>query len=84
MLIQSKHVGGRHATPRLDPDRSGLADLRERHRLALRPVDAVAGRLPGDIRIERDNFRFYFPLMTCIVLSGLLTAILWVVRWLSK
>lgn len=31
------------------------------------------GRLPGDIRIERDNFRFYFPITTMIVLSVVLT-----------
>lgn len=31
------------------------------------------GRLPGDIRVERDNFRFYFPLTTMILLSLLLT-----------
>jgi len=34
------------------------------------------GRLPGDIRIEREGFSFYFPLVTCIVLSVLLTIIL--------
>lgn len=37
------------------------------------------GRLPGDIRIERDNFRFYFPLTTCLLLSALATLILWLV-----
>lgn len=31
------------------------------------------GRLPGDIRIERENFSFYFPLGTMILLSVLLT-----------
>lgn len=31
------------------------------------------GRLPGDIRIERENFRFYFPLTTMILFSVLLT-----------
>ena len=31
------------------------------------------GRLPGDIRIERDNFRFYFPITTMILLSVVLT-----------
>lgn len=31
------------------------------------------GRLPGDIFIQRGNFTFYFPLLTCIVLSLLLT-----------
>ena len=33
------------------------------------------GRLPGDIYIKRDNFRFYFPLTTSILLSLLLTLI---------
>jgi len=31
------------------------------------------GRLPGDIRIEKGNFRFYFPLATMIVFSILIT-----------
>ncbi len=34
------------------------------------------GRLPGDIRIEREGFSFYFPIVTCIVLSVLLTIVL--------
>ncbi len=34
------------------------------------------GRFPGDIFIERENFRFYFPLGTCIVISIILTLIL--------
>jgi len=38
------------------------------------------GKLPGDIRIERENFRFYFPLTTCILLSVVLSAITWLVR----
>lgn len=33
------------------------------------------GRLPGDIRIERENFRFYFPLATMIVFSLVITII---------
>jgi hypothetical protein len=35
------------------------------------------GRLPGDIYIERDGFRFYFPLMTSILISIILSLILW-------
>jgi hypothetical protein len=35
------------------------------------------GRLPGDIYIERDGWRFYFPLMTSIILSIILSFILW-------
>jgi hypothetical protein len=35
------------------------------------------GRLPGDIYIQRDGWRFYFPLTTSIVLSVLLSLIIW-------
>ena len=38
------------------------------------------GRLPGDIRIERENFHFYFPLVTCLLLSLVLSLILWAIR----
>jgi len=34
------------------------------------------GRLPGDIRIERGNSAFYFPIVTCIVVSIVLTLLL--------
>ncbi len=34
-------------------------------------------RLPGDISIERKNFRFYFPLTTCILISAFLTFFFW-------
>lgn len=34
------------------------------------------GRLPGDIRIEKENFRFYFPVTTMILFSLLLTLII--------
>jgi len=34
------------------------------------------GRLPGDIVVERENFRFYFPLTTCVVISAIIT-LLW-------
>ena len=38
------------------------------------------GKLPGDIYLKRENFSFYFPLGTCIVLSALLSLILWLFR----
>lgn len=38
------------------------------------------GRLPGDIVIERENFRFYFPLATCVLASVLVTVLLWLFR----
>ncbi len=38
------------------------------------------GRLPGDIHYSKGSFDFYFPVMTCILLSLLLTLILWLLR----
>ena len=38
------------------------------------------GRLPGDIVIERENMTFYFPLMTCLLLSVVLSLVFWVVN----
>jgi len=38
------------------------------------------GRLPGDLRVERDGFRFYFPLATSLLRSALLTLLLWLSR----
>ena len=38
------------------------------------------GRLPGDIHYSRGSFHFYFPVVTCLVLSALLTLILWLFR----
>lgn len=37
------------------------------------------GRLPGDILIQKKNFIFYFPLVTCIFLSVILTIIFWII-----
>ena len=36
--------------------------------------------LPGDIRIEKENFRFYFPITTMLLLSGLLTLIVKIIQ----
>ena len=38
------------------------------------------GRLPGDIVIDRENFRVYFPLTTMILVSVLLSALIWLLR----
>ncbi len=38
------------------------------------------GRLPGDIAIEREGFSLYFPITTMLLVSGLLTLILWLFR----
>ena len=42
------------------------------------------GRLPGDIAIKKENFSFYFPLGSCILFSGLLTAVFWLVRLFTR
>ena len=33
------------------------------------------GRLPGDIVVEKENFKFYFPIVTCIIISVVLSLI---------
>jgi len=38
------------------------------------------GRLPGDINIERDGWSFHFPLMTSIIVSLVLTLVVWLLR----
>jgi hypothetical protein len=42
------------------------------------------GKLPGDIHIKRDNFQLYFPIATSVVLSLLLTLILWIISYFGK
>jgi hypothetical protein len=39
------------------------------------PSIPFLGKLPGDIRVERPGFRFYFPITTCILLSVVLSVI---------
>jgi len=38
------------------------------------------GRLPGDIAIHRQNFSFYFPIVTCLAISVVLTLLFWLFR----
>ncbi|KWV51845.1 hypothetical protein AS156_12265 [Bradyrhizobium macuxiense] len=38
------------------------------------------GRLPGDIVIQRPNFSFYFPLMTSLLISIVLSVVLWLIN----
>jgi Protein of unknown function (DUF2905) len=42
------------------------------------------GRLPGDIVIERGNGRFYFPVVTCVLLSVVLSLVAWLIRTVSR
>lgn len=39
------------------------------------------GRLPGDFYIRKENFTFYFPLMTCLIVSLLLTLVM---NWMGR
>jgi hypothetical protein len=38
------------------------------------------GRLPGDIAIERGNFTFYFPIVTCLIVSIVLSLVFWLMN----
>jgi hypothetical protein len=38
------------------------------------------GRLPGDIVVERGNFSFYLPIVTCLIVSVVLSLILWLLN----
>lgn len=38
------------------------------------------GHLPGDIVIERPNFHFYFPITTAVIISVVVSLLLWLIR----
>ncbi|HVU08484.1 MAG TPA: DUF2905 domain-containing protein [Verrucomicrobiae bacterium] len=38
------------------------------------------GKLPGDINYTKGNFSFHFPIVTCLILSAILTLLLWLFR----
>jgi uncharacterized protein HemY len=48
--------------------------------LILVPKIPWLGRLPGDIIIEKKNFKFYFPITTSIIISVILTLILYLLK----
>ncbi|MFQ6057663.1 MAG: DUF2905 domain-containing protein [Anaerolineae bacterium] len=52
--------------------------------LILAPRLPFIGRLPGDILIQRKNFTFYFPLVSCLLGSLLLTILLNLIFWLLR
>jgi len=45
---------------------------------------AGLGRLPGDVSFGGKSWRVYFPVATCILVSVLLTLLLWVLSWLRR
>lgn len=44
----------------------------------------ILGKLPGDIHIKKDNFQFYFPITTSLLISVALSLVLWLVSSLGK
>jgi hypothetical protein len=47
-------------------------------------VGVPFGSLPGDLRVERPGFSFSFPVVTCIVISIVLTALLNLIMWFFR
>ncbi|KAB0669518.1 DUF2905 domain-containing protein [Oryzomonas sagensis] len=48
--------------------------------LSFAPRIPWLGRLPGDIAIKREHFSFYFPLATSLLISAVVSLILWLIR----
>ena len=48
--------------------------------LLLAPKIPWLGRLPGDIAVKKDNFQFYFPVTTCIIISIVLTLLFYLFK----
>lgn len=48
--------------------------------LQILPKIPILGRLPGDIYIEKENFKFYFPLTTSIILSIIISIIIYLFK----
>jgi DUF2905 family protein len=72
----------RHPRTVLDRDMSRFLIILGLGILLIGIIWAVAekagiGRLPGDLVIRRDNFTFYFPIMTCILLSLVISLVMW-------
>ena len=42
------------------------------------------GRLPGDITLRGKHFQIYFPIVTCVLISVAVTAVLWIISFLTK
>jgi hypothetical protein len=52
--------------------------------LVLAPRIPFLGKLPGDFHIKKDNFEFYFPLATSVLLSLIVSGILWALGHFGK
>lgn len=49
-----------------------------------RPPFLGLGRLPGDIAYKGKRVSFYFPIVTCLLLSAVLTLVLWLISFLTR
>ena len=47
-------------------------------------VISIGGRLPGDIVVRGKNTTFYFPIVTCIIVSVVLTLPMWIVNFFRR
>jgi hypothetical protein len=52
--------------------------------LLIAPSVPWLGRLPGDIVVRGRRTTFYFPIVTCLLLSLALSAVLWLANWLRR
>lgn len=43
------------------------------------PSIPLLGRLPGDLRIERPGFRLYVPITSCVLVSAIVSGVLWLI-----
>lgn len=50
----------------------------------LMPSSLKLGKLPGDIHIQRDGFSFFMPITTMLLISGVLTLVLWLASILRR
>src|SRR5579872_604775 len=73
-----------HAPSRIDPHRDRTADCRDRSGLVDRSVDPLARETTGRHSHRAGELPVLFPLTTCILLSVLLSAIMWLIRHFSR
>jgi hypothetical protein len=52
--------------------------------LMVEPKIPFLGKLPGDIHIKKENFELYIPIITCIILSIILSGVFWFVSHVGK
>ncbi|MGM0601711.1 MAG: DUF2905 domain-containing protein [Bacillota bacterium] len=51
--------------------------------LFFKPFFSWFGRLPGDIRIEKNNYKLYFPITSMLLISFILNIIYWIFKFLK-